>query len=110
MGLAVSLPRLPYRWHTFLHIAGAVVSLGNIIVTGALDTDGGAYAAQFTVAVYGRGGWEPIHQLSGIIWVGLLIAVQHRMVVFGDASVHPDALPSEFTSALRRWYLWGRLR
>ena len=25
----------PYRWHTFLHIAGAVVFLGNIIVTAA---------------------------------------------------------------------------
>ena len=33
--LAVSLPLFPYRWHTFLHIAGAVVFLGNIIVTAA---------------------------------------------------------------------------
>ena len=33
--VAVSLPLFPYRWHTFLHIAGAVVFLGNIIVTGA---------------------------------------------------------------------------
>ena len=33
--LAVSLPLFPYRWHTFLHIAGAVVFLGNIIITAA---------------------------------------------------------------------------
>ena len=33
--VAVSLPLFPYRWHTFLHIAGAVVFLGNIIVTAA---------------------------------------------------------------------------
>ena len=33
--VAVSLPLYPYKWHTFLHIAGAVVFLGNIIVTAA---------------------------------------------------------------------------
>ena len=33
--VAASLPMLPYRWHTFLHIAGAVVFLGNIVVTAA---------------------------------------------------------------------------
>ncbi len=33
--IVASLPLFPYRWHTFLHIAGAVVFLGNIIVTGA---------------------------------------------------------------------------
>ena len=33
--MAVSLPLYPYRWHTFMHIAGAVIFLGNIIVTGA---------------------------------------------------------------------------
>ena len=33
--VAVSLPLYPYGWHTFMHIAGAVVFLGNIIVTAA---------------------------------------------------------------------------
>ena len=33
--VAVSLPLYPYRWHTFMHITGAVVFLGNIIVTAA---------------------------------------------------------------------------
>ena len=30
-----SLPPFSYGWHLFLHIAGAVIFLGNIIVTGA---------------------------------------------------------------------------
>ena len=33
--VAASLPLYPYRWHTFLHISGAVVFLGNIVVTAA---------------------------------------------------------------------------
>ena len=33
--VVVSLPPFPYGWHLFLHIAGAVIFLGNIIVTGA---------------------------------------------------------------------------
>ena len=33
--LVASLPLFPYRWHTYLHIAAAVVFLGNIIVTAA---------------------------------------------------------------------------
>ena len=35
LALAASLPLYPFAWHTFLHIAGAVVFLGNIIVTAA---------------------------------------------------------------------------
>lgn len=33
--VAVSLPVYPFEWHLFLHIAGAVVFVGNIIITGA---------------------------------------------------------------------------
>ena len=33
--VVASLPPFPYGWHLFLHIAGAVIFLGNIIVTGA---------------------------------------------------------------------------
>ncbi len=32
--VVLSLPLFPYQWHVFMHIAGAVVFLGNIIVTG----------------------------------------------------------------------------
>ena len=35
LALVLSLPLFPYKWHTLLHIAGAVVFLGNIIVTAA---------------------------------------------------------------------------
>ena len=74
------------------------------------------------VMVFDRwGGRDAIYQLSwisvalalfkasGIIWVGLLIPAQHRMVVCSDPSVHPDSLPSEFSVALHRWYVWGAI-
>lgn len=32
--VVLSLPLFAYQWHVFMHIAGAVVFLGNIIVTG----------------------------------------------------------------------------
>ena len=52
---------------------------------------------------------RPGASLSGVIWVGVLIPVQHRMAVFSDPSDYPDSLPSEFFSALRKWYIWGGL-
>ena len=30
----LSIPVYPFEWHLFLHIAGAVIFIGNIIVTG----------------------------------------------------------------------------
>ncbi len=148
--LAVSLPLYPYRWHTFLHITGAVVFLGNIIVTAAwmlmaertrsvnvihfsaravmradlLFTLPGVLLVLVNglVMVFDRwGGREAIYQLSwisaalwlftasGVIWVAILIPAQHRMVLFSDPSDYPDSPPSEFSSALRRWYFWGAL-
>ncbi len=146
--LAVSLPLFPYRWHTFLHIAGAVVFLGNIIVTAAwmlmaertrsinvihfsakaviradlLFTLPGVLLILLNgfVMVFARwGGWNAFHSItwitlalalftaSGVIWVGVLIPVQHRMVVFSDPSEYTDSLPSGFFRALRQWYFWG---
>ncbi len=35
VAIVVSLPIYPFEWHLFLHIAGAVVFVGNIIITGA---------------------------------------------------------------------------
>ncbi len=148
--LAVSLPLFPYRWHTFLHIAGAVVFLGNIIVTGAwmmmAERTRNINVIHFSAKAVMRadllftlpgvllvlvnglvmvfdawGGREVIYQLSwisaalwiftasGAIWVAILIPAQHRMVVFSDPSAHPDTLPSQFASALRRWYVWGAI-
>ena len=44
MAIAViaSLPVYSYRWHLLLHIFGAVVFLGNIIVAAAAFSEGGA--------------------------------------------------------------------
>ena len=148
--VAASLPLFPYRWHTFLHIAGAVVFLGNIIVTGAWmlmaertrNTSVIHFSAKAVVradllftlpgvllivmngvimVVAHWGGWDAFHQLSwitlalalfiasGIIWVGILIPVQHRMAVFSDPTDYPDSLPPSFFSAVRLWYIWGAI-
>ena len=148
--LALSLPLFPYRWHTFLHIAGAVVFLGNIIVTAAwmfmAERTHSANVIHFSakaviradllftlpgvllvllnglVMVFDRwGGWSALHQLSwisvalalftasGVIWVGILIPVQHRMAVFSNPADYPNSLPPQFSSALRRWYFWGAI-
>ena len=150
VALAVSLPLFPYRWHTFLHIAGAVVFLGNIIVTAAwmlmAERTRSVHVIHFSAKAVIRadllftlpgvflvlmngsamvldrwGGWGAFHQLSwitvalwlftasGVIWVGILIPVQHRMAVFSDPTDYPDSPPSEFFSALRKWYFWGAL-
>ena len=38
VALVISLPLFPYLWHMFLHIVGAVLFLGNLIVTAAWMT------------------------------------------------------------------------
>ena len=148
--VVASLPLFPYQWHVFLHIAGAVVFLGNIIVTGVwmllaertrsipvihfsakaviradfLFTLPGVLLLVMNglVMVVARwGGWDAFHQVSwitialalfiasGVIWLGILIPVQHRMAVFSDPSDYPDTPPSQFFSAIHRWYFWGGL-
>ena len=148
--VVASLPLFPYQWHVFLHIAGAVVFLGNIIVTGVwmllaertrsipvihfsakaviradfLFTLPGVLLLVMNglVMVVARwGGWDAFHQVSwitialalfiasGVIWLGILIPVQHRMAVFSDPLDYPDAPPSQFFSAIHRWYFWGGL-
>ena len=148
--VAVSLPLFPYRWHTFLHITGAVIFLGNIIVTGAWmlmaerTRIGGVihFSAKaviradllftlpgvllivmngVTMVVAHWGGWDAFHRVSwitvalalfiasGVIWVGILIPVQHRMAVFSDPNDYPDSLPPRFFSAVRLWYIWGAI-
>ena len=148
--VAVSLPLYPYKWHTFMHIAGAVVFLGNIIVTAAwmlmADLSRSVKVMHFSAKaviradllftlpgvllvlmngfamVFSRwGGRDALYDFtwislalalftaSGVIWVGLLIPAQHRMVVFSDPSDYPDAPPRQFFSALHKWYFWGGL-
>lgn len=144
--VVVSLPPFPYGWHLFLHIAGAVVFLGNIIVTGAwmimaertriprvmhfsakaviradfLFTLPGVLLVLVNglVMAYARWGgafrgfdWISIavalFAISGIIWVGLLLRLQHRMVVLSAQPDEAGSLPPEFYSALHQWYYWG---
>ena len=148
--LAVSLPLYPYRWHIFLHITGAVVFLGNIVVTAAWMlmaertrsisvihfSAKAVLRADFLFTLPGVllivmnglamvfaawGGRETLYSLSwisaalalftasGVIWLSVLIPVQHRMVVFSDPAEYPDSLPSQFFSALHKWYFWGGL-
>lgn len=102
--VALSLPLFPYQWHVFMHIAGAVVFLGNIIVTGVwmllaertrsipvihfsakaviradfLFTLPGVLLLVINgvVMVVARwGGWDAFHQISWVtIALGLFIA------------------------------------
>ena len=148
--LAVSLPLYPYRWHMFLHISGAVVFLGNIVVTAAwmlmAERTRSISVIHFSAKAVVRadflftlpgvllilvnglvmvfavwGGRDTLYSLSwissalalftasGVIWLSVLIPVQHRMVVFSDPAEYPDSLPRQFFSALHKWYLWGGL-
>ena len=148
--VAVSLPLFPYRMHTFLHIAGAVVFLGNIVVTAAwmlmAERSRSLNVIHFsakaviradllftlpvvllillngTAMVLARwGGWGAFHEmswislalalftLSGAIWVGILITVQHRTAVCSDPSGYEGEPPAKFLSALLRWYFWGAI-
>ena len=150
--VAVSLPLslFPYRWHTFLHITGAVVFLGNIIVTAAwmlmAERTRSVNVIHFSAKAVIRA--DLLFTLPGVLlllmngfchgarpvgWVGsvspvvldncrpvaihrirrnmggILIPGQHRMAVFSDPSDYPESPPSEFFSALRKWYFWGAL-
>lgn len=146
--LVVSLPLYPYRWHMFLHIAGVVVFLGNIIVTAAwmlmaertrslmvihfsakaviradlLFTLPGVLLILmngFAMVFANWGGQRAFQELSwitvalalftasGILWLGVLIPVQHRMAVFSDPSDYMDSPAPQFFSALHKWYFWG---
>ena len=144
--VVASLPPFPYGWHLFLHIAGAVIFLGNIIVTGAwmlmaecthisrvihfsakaviradfLFTLPGVLLVLMNglIMAYARWGgafrdfdWISVavalFVISGIIWVGALLRLQHRMVVLSARPAEADSLPPEFYSALHKWYFWG---
>ena len=147
--VAVSLPLYPYGWHTFMHIAGAVVFLGNIVVTAAwmlmAERTRSLSVIHFSAKAVIRadllftlpgvllillnglamvlarwGGWGTFHEvswislalalftLSGILWVAILIPVQHRMAVFSDPGDYEET-PRQFYSALRKWYFWGAI-
>ena len=138
----------PYRWHIFLHISGAVVFLGNIVVTAAWMlmaertrsisiihfSAKAVIRADFLFTLPGVllilmnglamvfavwGGRDTLYSFSwisgalvlftasGVIWLSVVIPVQHRMVVFSDPAEYSDSLPPQVFSALHKWYLWG---
>ncbi|HSM16442.1 MAG TPA: DUF2269 family protein [Gemmatimonadales bacterium] len=135
---------LPYHWLRLLHIAGAVLFLGNIIVTGlwmaSAERTGATAVLKFGVhavnwmdvfftapgvililvsglPLASQGGgitrvpWILaallLFVLSGVIWVGLLIPDQHRMIRLSDPVPPERALPPAFFRCLHRWYVWG---
>ena len=88
--LAVSLPQFPYRWHTFLHIAGAVVFLGNIIVTAAW-----MFMAERTRSI------DVIHfSAKAVIRADLLFTLPGVLLV----------LMNGYAMVLDRWGGWGAFR
>ena len=73
----------------------------------------------------GRGaacGWTGFHEIpwittslilftiSGLIWVGILLRLQRRMLTLSEPSGRADSqLSAEFFSVLHQWYAWGTL-
>ncbi len=47
--------------------------------------------------------------MSGIIWVGALLGLQHRMAVLSAPSGSADSLSPQFYSTLHKWYFWEAL-
>lgn len=138
---------LPYEWHKLLHIFGAVILLGNIIVSGVwmflaeqnkerttlhfaakavnwmdvLFTAPGALLLTLgngliMVPTWGGIGtsWLAVSLglfiLSGIIWLGLLLKYQERLIQLSSnpvGSASGEELPEAFFQVLHRWYFWG---
>ncbi len=44
--------------------------------------------------------------LSGIVWLGLLLRYQNRLVLLAD-SLHEEEGSSDFFATLHKWYKWG---
>ena len=147
IAVVVSLPFYSYDWHLFLHVAGAIVFLGNIVVTAVwlalAERMGGREVLRFAARTVARadliftapgvvlvlgnglamaadrwGGWSGFHEhswltsalvlfaLSGVLWVGLLLPYQFRMIRLAESGGDTQ-LPGEFFSTLHRWYVWG---
>ena len=136
---------LPYAWHKLLHIVGAVLFMGNIIVTAvwlvlAEQTRNTAtlhFAAKavnwadvfFTAPgillllangqILAQAAWGGLSAswiilafglfiLSGIVWVGFLIRLQHRLIQVSALPAASGApLPHAFFHTLHAWYIAG---
>ena len=135
----------PYQWHKLLHILGAILLVGNIIITGVWifmaertnNSDVMRFAARmvnwadvfFTVPgillLITNGDilseqWGGIFQVSwivaslvlfafsGMVWIGLLLRYQNRLITLSE-SMHGEKGSPEFFNVLHKWYFWGAL-
>jgi uncharacterized membrane protein len=131
--------------HRLLHILGAVLLLGNIIVSAAwmlfAERSGGLPAVRFSVVAVNwadvlftvpgvfllfangdilAGAWGGIlgsswivvslalFVLSGVLWAGFLIRLQHRMIALAR-DVQGDTPPKELLRTLHQWYVGGAI-
>ena len=115
--VVASLPLYSYRWHTLLHITGAVIFLGNIIVTGAwmlmaerarsistihfsaktviradfLFTLPGVLLILmngFAMVFSGWGGWSAFHPIT---WITVALGLFTSFRGYMGGSAHPGA-------------------
>jgi uncharacterized membrane protein len=136
---------LPYQWHKLLHIVGAILLVGNIIVTAvwlvlAEQSRNAAtlhFAAKavmwadvfFTAPgillllangqILAQAAWGGMREswivlafglfvLSGIVWIGFLVRLQHRLIqLSGQAVGAGGSLSTTFFRALHAWHIAG---
>lgn len=136
---------LTYQWHKLLHILGAVLLLGNIIITAVwmlmaertrnddvlrfaaktvnwadvfftvpgiflLITNGDILSEQWG-GVF-RVSWIvlslSLFVVSGVVWMGMLLRYQHRLIELSHAA-HDEKMPPGFFTVLHKWYIWGAI-
>jgi uncharacterized membrane protein len=128
-----------------IHIFGAILFLGNIIVTAwwkvMADRTGNPIIIAFaqrqvtlTDFVFTAGGvtivlvaglanvllhgldlfgtyWLStgfwIFQLSGAIWVAVLIPIQYKQAQLAKVFTHGGTIPERYWQLNRQWYIWG---
>lgn len=141
----VSLTEPVHRTLVFFHIFGAILFMGNILVTAMWMTQArktqNAHVLYFASRSIVRGDWVftlpgillivvpglltvgpwggfpgaswaelalAFFLLSGVVWMGVLMRLQKRMVTLSREAVESNAeLGEPFYRALGRWMMWG---
>jgi uncharacterized membrane protein len=135
----------PYQWHKLFHILGAILLVGNIVITAVWmfmaertsNSDVLRFAARmvnwadvfFTVPgiflLITNGDilseqWGGVFQVSwivaslvlfafsGMVWIGLLLRYQNRLITLSE-SLHGEKSAPEFFNVLHKWYFWGAM-
>jgi uncharacterized membrane protein len=134
-----------YQWHKLLHILGAILLVGNIVITGVWmfmaertnNPDVMRFAARmvnwadvfFTVPgiflLITNGDilseqWGGVFHvswivvslvlfaISGIVWIGLLLRYQNRLITLLGPMQGEKGTPELF-KVLHKWYFWGSI-